>query len=81
MHSILLYCYAHRLNDGCNSGLILPQLGNIFQFLEVISQENDDESITKNCIGLVGDLAVSFAHHAGEVGTRCIYSNNLIHKK
>jgi importin subunit beta-1 len=55
------------LNDGCNSGLILPQLGNIFQFLEVISQENDDESITKNCIGLVGDLAVSFAHHAGEV--------------
>lgn len=55
------------LNDGCNSELMLPQLGNIFQFLEVISQENDDESITKNCIGLVGDLAVSLAHHAGKV--------------
>lgn len=55
------------LNDGCNSRLVLPQLGNMFQFLEFVARDNGDESITKNCIGLIGDLAVSFLQHAAEV--------------
>jgi hypothetical protein len=32
-----------------------------------VARENDDESITKNCIGLIGDLAVLLMQHAGEV--------------
>jgi importin subunit beta-1 len=55
------------LNDGCNSELLLPQLSSIFRFIELVSHENTDESLEKNCIGLVGDLAVAFARHAGEV--------------
>lgn len=55
-----------RLNDGRNSSLIIPQLENIFQFLQLVARENDDESITKNCIGLIGDLAVLLMQHAGE---------------
>lgn len=55
------------LNDGRNSSLIIPQLENIFQFLQLVARENDDESITKNCIGLIGDLAVLLMQHAGEV--------------
>ena len=63
--------FLHRLNDGCNSGLLRPQLCNIFRFLEVVSRENDDESITKNCIGLIGDLAASFTQHAAEARNLC----------
>ena len=38
----------------------------MFQFLEFVARDNGDESITKNCIGLIGDLAVSFLQHAAE---------------
>ena len=62
-----------RLNDGCNSGLIRPHLSIIFQFLEIVSQENEDESITKNSIGLVGDLAASLMPHAGEVHSCVVF--------
>jgi importin subunit beta-1 len=55
------------LNDGRNCGSIRPHLGTIFQFLDALSQENDDDSITKNSIGLIGDLAPSLVLHAGEV--------------
>lgn len=54
------------LNDGCNSGLLLPQLNNIFRFLEVVSRETVGESVSKNCVGLIGDLAVAFVHHTAE---------------
>mmetsp|Transcript_33774 Transcript_33774/g.114655 ORF Transcript_33774/g.114655 Transcript_33774/m.114655 type:complete len:853 (-) Transcript_33774:652-3210(-) len=59
------------LNDGRNCGSIRPHLGTIFQFLDALSQENDDDSITKNSIGLIGDLATSLVLHAGEVYTVC----------
>lgn len=55
------------LNDGSNSELLLPQLSSIFRFIELLSRESNDESLRKNCIGLVGDLAVAFVRHAGEV--------------
>ena len=60
-----------RLNDGCNSGLLLPQLNNIFRFLEVVSRETVGESVSKNCVGLIGDLAVAFVHHTAEVANLC----------
>ena len=58
---------SHRLNDGCNSGAIRPHLSTIFQFIEVASQENDEDCIIKNSIGLIGDLATSLMIHAVEV--------------
>jgi importin subunit beta-1 len=67
------------LNDGSNYGMIHPQLGVIFQFLQVTSQENDDECITKNSIGLIGDLAVLLVN-AGDVAPyfRQDFVNELI---
>jgi importin subunit beta-1 len=70
LHEGILEAYigiTQGLNDGCNSGVLLPQLANIFQFLEeVVTEENMEESTSKNCIGLIGDLAVAFLHHAAD---------------
>ena len=67
----ILFCViklnALRLHDGCNSGLLQPHLASIFQFLEVTSQDSKDESIAKNSIGLIGDLAVLFSQHSDQV--------------
>mmetsp|Transcript_4250 Transcript_4250/g.12543 ORF Transcript_4250/g.12543 Transcript_4250/m.12543 type:complete len:104 (-) Transcript_4250:475-786(-) len=58
---------AVRLHDGCHSCLIQPHLATIFQFLEVTLRESKDESIAKNSIGLIGDLAVLFSKHSDQV--------------
>ena len=50
---------------------LLPQLNNIFRFLEVVSRETVGESVSKNCVGLIGDLAVAFVHHTAEVANLC----------
>mmetsp|Transcript_4249 Transcript_4249/g.12538 ORF Transcript_4249/g.12538 Transcript_4249/m.12538 type:complete len:859 (-) Transcript_4249:475-3051(-) len=55
------------LHDGCHSCLIQPHLATIFQFLEVTLRESKDESIAKNSIGLIGDLAVLFSKHSDQV--------------
>jgi importin subunit beta-1 len=56
------------LHDGGGSPFIKPHLGNIFQFLEVVVNENgDDPSLIKNSVGLIGDLATLLVQHAEEV--------------
>lgn len=70
LHEGILEAYigvVQGLNDGCNSGAIRPHLSTIFQFIEVASQENDEDCIIKNSIGLIGDLATSLMIHAVEV--------------
>jgi len=52
------------LHDGGDSSPIQPQLATIFQFLEIVALENDDEGIAKNSIGLIGDLAVLLEPHS-----------------
>lgn len=50
-----------------HSSLIQPQLNTMFQFLELVAQENDDEAIAKSSIGLIGDLAMLLGPHADQV--------------
>lgn len=70
------------LHDGGNSSLIQPQLATIFQFLEVVALENDDEGIAKNSIGLIGDLATLLEPHSEQVAAyfRQDFVNELINQ-
>ena len=71
----------HRLNDGGNSSLIQPQLATIFQFLEVVVREHDDEGIVKISIGLIGDLATLLEPHAEQVTLDSVnFTTNLLMK-
>ena len=66
--SCSIWAQLHRLHDGGGSPFIKPHLGNIFQFLEVVVNENgDDPSLIKNSVGLIGDLATLLVQHAEEV--------------
>jgi len=69
------------LNDGGNSSLIQPQLATIFQFLEVVVREHDDEGIVKISIGLIGDLATLLEPHAEQVTLDSVnFTTNLLMK-